>query len=1223
MTAGGRLQEIAFDLYERYILLEHIGKLFRPSESTYNVLDVGGHTQTFWPGFSSLAGALIPGAKAVVVDIVPTADLQNYVQASGVQLPFRDGAFDLVCSLDTLEHISGELRPAFLSELVRVTRDGLYLAFPFDSASNRWAESMVVEYANVVLKDPLPALQEHRQFGLPDRESVRRLFSSGAYPWIGFGQANTDVWLLMMLTYHSLRVPGTDFVQELNRRFNEVYAAQDWAEPHYRAGFLLSKRRSIADLEAVRAFFGSAGKQADLQSVLALSQLFLSIAQNGRVTVDKDRHIHNIENELADARTYKNKWSEAATVLRDLEAALLEPPPVAPPEGAVADWPRDRISRLLDAAVALRTGARTEFAAQLDAQLEAIRERIDGLRTSQIATLDERMERVRKQIEGLRIPQIAALDERMERVRKQIDGLQTSQIAAVDERMERVRKQIEAFQIFHVQVSQMSAQLELIREQIGGLQSRLEFQARLDGRMRDLEIGLVTNKRAIQGIYDSRIWKVLCRTGALLLRVTGRTAEPNGGASRTPEREGVAHAAGAPRQGAPDEFLALVCDHPGDGAVLPARDVVEMRGWALAASGIDRVLIRINDDPPVAASYGIPRPDVARGYPEVLGSSLSGYRFFWDTNNFPEGPCTVRVTAVARSGQTREAICNILIDWQTPPGYGVWIARNEPGVEDLRQMRLDAGKFAVRPRISIAVPVYKTSIALLTRCIESVLDQTYPEWELCLADDGSDDPELASLLQEYAKGDARIRPVTLPKNRGISGATNEALRLCTGDYVAFLDHDDELAPFALFEVVRSINDDPAIDLYYSDEDKLDEHGRRYDAFFKPDWSPDLFRSCNYLCHFVVLKRWLLDRLGGLDENYHGAQDYDLLLRASEHTQKIKRIPKVLYHWRAVAGSAAKALAEKPAASMDGKRALASYLERNAPGAQVEETGPCRYRVHYPIAGEPQVSILIPTGGHRNVFRALEEVLGKTAYKRYDIILIDNSRSEHVKEYTARLTQRKAPIRYFDWRGKPFNFSRMNNEAARSTASPYILFLNDDTAIITPEWLAAMLEHAQHPEVGAVGAQLWYPNNTIQHAGVVMGLYGNCSHAFKGVPGELPHYYFDFPNLIRNCSAVTAACLLVAREKFFEAGAFDDANLAVAFQDVDLCLKLLELGYRNVYTPYAKLYHYESASKTEKDKIPDAAEDAFMKNKWAKYIADDPYYNPNLARRKEDFSLALD
>jgi GT2 family glycosyltransferase len=229
----------------------------------------------------------------------------------------------------------------------------------------------------------------------------------------------------------------------------------------------------------------------------------------------------------------------------------------------------------------------------------------------------------------------------------------------------------------------------------------------------------------------------------------------------------------------------------------------------------------------------------------------------------------------------------------------------------------------------------------------------------------------------------------------------------------------------------------------------------------------------------------------------------------------------------------------------------------------------------------------------------------------------------VEQYASRLAARKAPVRHFDWRGKPFNFAQMNNAAAGATESPYILFLNDDTTVVAAEWLTAMLEHAQRPEVGAVGAQLWYPNNLIQHAGVVMGIGGNCSHAFKGVPGELPHYYFDFPNLVRNISAVTGACLLVAREKFFEAGAFDEVNLAVAFQDVDLCLKLLELGYRNVYTPYAKLYHYESATKTEKDKIPDPAEDAFMKRKWARYIADDPYYNPSLSRWKEDFSLAID
>jgi len=371
-----------------------------------------------------------------------------------------------------------------------------------------------------------------------------------------------------------------------------------------------------------------------------------------------------------------------------------------------------------------------------------------------------------------------------------------------------------------------------------------------------------------------------------------------------------------------------------------------------------------------------------------------------------------------------------------------------------------------------------------------------------------------------------------------------------------------------------------------------------------------------------MRRAFLREVGGLDERYSGSQDYEFLLRANEQTQRIKRIPKILYHWRAITGSTAKASSEKPEASADGLRALEHFLDRNAPGAQVEEVGACRYRVRYPIVGNPRVSILIPTGGHKNVYRAVSDVVEKTAYKNFEILLIDNSRSSAVLAYAERLVARKAPVRHFDWRGKPFNFAEMNNAAARSVGSPYLLFLNDDTSIITPEWLGAMLEHAQHSDVGAVGAQLWFPNNLIQHAGVIMGIFGNCSHAFKGLPGGVPHY-FDFPNLIRNCSAVTGACLMVGREKFFEAGAFDEVNLAVAFQDVDLCLKLRELGYRNVYTPYAKLYHFESATKTDKDKIPDPQEDAFMKKKWARYIADDPYYNPNLARMKEDFSLAVD
>jgi glycosyltransferase involved in cell wall biosynthesis len=273
--------------------------------------------------------------------------------------------------------------------------------------------------------------------------------------------------------------------------------------------------------------------------------------------------------------------------------------------------------------------------------------------------------------------------------------------------------------------------------------------------------------------------------------------------------------------------------------------------------------------------------------------------------------------------------------------------------------------------------VYKTPIAGLKRCVESVTGQIYPNWELCLADDGSGDPAIAALLEEYAGRDARIRAVSLPQNRGIAGATNEALRLCTGEYVAFLDHDDELADFALWEVVRAINDHPDTDLFYSDEDKIDEHGRRYDAFFKPGWSPDLFLSCNYICNFVVLKRSLMDCLGGLNERYNGSQDYEFLLRATEQTQKIQRIPRVLYHWRAQPGSTAKAITGKPRASEDGRQALAAYLARTTPGATVEEIKPCRYRVRY----HPNILRVFEIGNVEGRAYAAEEYVKRTLADR--------------------------------------------------------------------------------------------------------------------------------------------------------------------------------------------------------------------------------------------------
>jgi GT2 family glycosyltransferase len=1104
MIDSERLDELSFDLYERYILLERIGKLFRPPgkpDTPYRVLDVGGHTPAFWPGFTSLAGELIPDASAAVVDVLPHAELRNYVRASGMQLPFRDASFDLVCSLDTLEHVPDAARETLLGELLRVTRDGLYVAFPYDSASNRWAENIITQYAEVMLKNPIPALAEHREFGLPDRERITRFLTGTSHPLVTFGQGNTDIWLLMMMTYHTLRIPGTDFALELNRRFNRVYAAQDWTAPSYRAGFLLAKQRSQADLEALKASFmsGAAGQSADLAGVLAFCQLFLNIAQNGRSLVDKDRHIRNLEKELGGDN-----------------AALRKPHQRGEAEGP------------------------EEFGGRLN------------------------------ELEGA----IGALETHSTRMNS----------------------------------------------------LNLESQGRLDERMRLLEIGMLTNKRAIQAIYGSRIWKALTGLGGTILRVTGRGAQsgvPQAAAWSAAESESSDGHEPAVDTG---EWMKLVCDYPSTLTVTPVRSLVEVRGWSLAQTGINEVMVRINNHPPAPAAYGILRSDVGRDHPEIVGSDRCGFRHFWDTRDLPDGPCTVRITAVSHTGQKREAACQVVIEQKSTPNYLTWIERNEPTAEQKSRMRTDVGRLTVSPKISICVPVYKTPIPLLTRCLESVAAQLYPNWELCIADDASQNSRISTLLEERAHKDPRIRTVVLERNSGISGATNAALKLATGDYIAFLDSDDELADFALWEVARAINEHPDIDLFYSDEDKIDERGHRYDVFFKPGWDPDLFLGSNYLCHFIVLKRALLEKLGGLDVSYSSSQDYDFLLRATEHTQKIYRIPKVLYHWRAIEGSTAKAPEAKPKASNNALRALAGYVGRNIPGARVEESISCRYRVHYPIAGNPRVTILMPTGGNMNLLRAaLEDVLRKTAYDNYEVLVIDNSRSNRVSEYASSLAEKRSAngtprVRYLDWRNKVFNFSHMNNEAARHTDAPYIVFLNDDITVIAEEWLSAMLEHAQRPPVGAVGAQLWYPNNLIQHAGVVMGIYGNSGHAFKGMPSG-HSLYFDLPNLVRCCTAVTAACLMISKAKFLEVGAFDEINLPVAFQDVDLCLKLVDRGYRNVYTPYALLYHHESVTKSEK--TPNPMEDAYMKRRWAKYIADDPYYNPNLGRRTEDYRIDVE
>ena len=540
-----------------------------------------------------------------------------------------------------------------------------------------------------------------------------------------------------------------------------------------------------------------------------------------------------------------------------------------------------------------------------------------------------------------------------------------------------------------------------------------------------------------------------------------------------------------------------------------------------------------------------------------------------------------------------------------------------PRMDAARAETVIAG-LARTPTISIVMPVYNVEPRWLNAAVDSVRKQFYPHWQLCIADDASTKPETCEALEAIAKlGDRRIRMVRKARNSGIAIASNEALKLATGDYVGLLDHDDALTRDALLEVVRQIvAADP--DIIYSDEDKLDESGKHVEAHCKPDYSPDYFFSINYICHFAVLRRDLLKQIGGFRAGFDGAQDYDLLLRATEKTSRIAHIPKVLYHWRRIPGSTASTSAAKPQTSDAGRRALAESINRRGIEGSVE-TGPYpnTFRVRRTIAGEPLVSILIPFRDKPELLdTCVSSILAKTRYPHYEILCIDNGSSEaQTRETLEQLTRRDARVRVVR-HDVPFNYSAINNFAAAQARGAHLLFLNNDTGVISEEWLDAMLEHSQRPEVGVVGARLWYQDGTIQHAGVIVGPGGVAGHGHLFLPGNDPGYFARI-RLVQNLSAVTFACAMTRREVFAELGGLNERELKIAFNDVDYCLRAREAGYLVVYTPYALLHHYESKSRgyedTPEKQVRFSAEIRYMQKRHATLLEHgDPYYNPRLS-----------
>jgi glycosyltransferase involved in cell wall biosynthesis len=559
--------------------------------------------------------------------------------------------------------------------------------------------------------------------------------------------------------------------------------------------------------------------------------------------------------------------------------------------------------------------------------------------------------------------------------------------------------------------------------------------------------------------------------------------------------------------------------------------------------------------------------------------------------------------------------------------YVQWVARHDTiTLTDIAAMQQAAIGWAQKPTFSVIMPAYETPAHLLREAIDSVIAQAYPHWELCIADDCSPSLHVIAILSEYAAKDSRIKFIHRATNGHISEASNSAFSIATGEWYALMDHDDLLPRHALYCMAHAIVHNPDVKLLYSDEDKINLDGKRECPYFKSDFNLELFRSQNMISHFGVYHRSMIEQVGGFRSEFNGSQDYDLALRCIEvlRPEQIHHVPRVLYHWRMIQGSTALSADEKPYAMIAGERALNAHYQRLGINATAERMS-FSYRTRYHLNEKPLVSIIIPTRNAKElVKKCIESLILKTTYSNYEIVLIDNGSDDPAAlAYFGALTANPRISVICD--NSPFNYSALNNNAVNHCRGDVLVLLNNDTEVISPDWLETMVGHVMQSGVGAVGAKLLYPDDRVQHAGVIIGMGGVAGHAHHGYHRN-EHGYFGRLAITNEYSAVTAACIVVKKDSFFAVGGLNETDLTVAFNDVDFCLKLFKHGLRNIYTPFAELYHHESATRGYEFDCPIKQarferECAFMIKSWGYMFAHDPAYNPNLTLDASNFALA--
>lgn len=567
---------------------------------------------------------------------------------------------------------------------------------------------------------------------------------------------------------------------------------------------------------------------------------------------------------------------------------------------------------------------------------------------------------------------------------------------------------------------------------------------------------------------------------------------------------------------------------------------------------------------------------------------------------------------------------NHKVDKDREEAYQLWIKNNEPTKKEIEEQR--KAKFGFEPKISILVPMFNTPYNFFDELVDSLIKQTYTNWELCLAD-GS--PKEDETLKPIINKDKRIKYKFLNENKGIAGNTNECIKMATGDFIALFDHDDLLPVFSLYEVVKAINENPDVEFLYSDEDKITTLDKpRFSPHFKPDFSLDFLRANNYICHFSVFKKELMDKLGGERSKYDGAQDFDIILRMAETVEpkNIVHIPKILYHWRVHPNSTAQAETDsKPYAFEAGVTVVQDHIDRLGIKGKVEHGASLgTYRIKYDVIENPKISIIIPNkDGKEYLEPCINSILKETTYENYEIIIVENnSEKDETFEYYKEL-EKNDKITVLKYPEKGFNYSKIINYGVKNCTGEYVVQLNSDTKIITKEWLEDMIGYAQREDVGAVGVKLFYPDNTIQHAGIILGVDTVAGHLFRGLP-RYAHGYFARESSVQNLSAVTAACMMSKKTIYEEVGYMEE-DLAVAFNDLDFCLKIRQTGKLIVFDPFVELYHYESKIRgyentPEKQARFEKEIEKFL-TKWKEfYDKGDPYYNPNFSLNSCNYDI---